>query len=529
MTNIRNPSAPVNGGNDVERKKKDIRRKFDLLTKVACIPQLTGAAKSVAVLLIQWFDDDLGYAYAKHVTLADWTGQSLSSVKRATAQLDELGVIPIKLQGKRGRANRYVPNWAYRARADTETPEEMGVANDTQTGDWVSPVNGVGVTNDTQKVSPMTPSNPPPTRSDNGGLEEGPAARGLAPGGAPRARGADAGAPEHAASFERFWNAYPKKVGRALARGAFDAVIASGDASVEVLVAKAEQYANATAHLPDQRYIKQPANWLNQECWLEDPKPPRPKEPKPERAPRASKANGKAAPESPFQTRARAAGFVVGALVRDHGTPGYVSCEGVGRVLAVDSEVVTIRRLTETIVYDEEFWFQLEATEVIGHADPNEPESPDQVRARQAGFVVGALVRDVGNYEHEFFRQKGLGEVVGVYPNGYVEVLWFADGFSRDYREKVWNELQVVGTSDPKHRSLTLEARAAIAKLEERGFKIGACVRDNISNLPIRGTVVGLGSDGLVEVNWGRKTEKLKPHEVRVVDPRTGESIQSRP
>jgi hypothetical protein len=38
-----------------------------------------------------------------------------------------------------------------------------------------------------------------------------------------------------------------------------------------------------------------PANWLKEECWLEDPQPPRPREPKPYRAakPKPHSAKGK--------------------------------------------------------------------------------------------------------------------------------------------------------------------------------------------------------------------------------------------
>ena len=77
--------------------------------------------------------------------------------------------------------------------------------------------------------------------------------------------------------------------------------------SVETLIDGARRYAAAKAHA-DPNWLKFPATWLRDECWLEDPQPPRRKEPEPERAPkangnaasdrapRASKANGKAEP-----------------------------------------------------------------------------------------------------------------------------------------------------------------------------------------------------------------------------------------
>jgi hypothetical protein len=36
----------------------------------------------------------------------------------------------------------------------------------------------------------------------------------------------------------------------------------------------------------DSKWIKLPATWLRDECWLEEPQPPRSREPKSERAPR---------------------------------------------------------------------------------------------------------------------------------------------------------------------------------------------------------------------------------------------------
>src|SRR5262249_58170982 len=106
---------------------------------------------------------------------------------------------------------------------------------------------------------------------------------GVAPDGA-RPRGV-AGA---SVPFERIWRAYPKRVGRAAAKKAFDAAMARGVVSVEELERAVKQYALSVAHLGDQKYIKQLANWLRDECWLEDPQPPRRKEPKPDCAAKAA-------------------------------------------------------------------------------------------------------------------------------------------------------------------------------------------------------------------------------------------------
>jgi hypothetical protein len=67
-----------------------------------------------------------------------------------------------------------------------------------------------------------------------------------------------------------------------LAKQAYSRVVADGIAP-DTLIAKARQYAEAKADV-DAKWLKMPANWLKEECWLEDPQPPRPREPKPYRA-----------------------------------------------------------------------------------------------------------------------------------------------------------------------------------------------------------------------------------------------------
>jgi hypothetical protein len=132
----------------------------------------------------------------------------------------------------------------------------------------------------------------PPNPSTTGVLTEvveGAADAALAPSGARARSGIDAGASD----FERVWRAFPKRVGRAAARKAFDTVMARGVVSVEVLVDKVQEYKAATAHFSDPKYIKQLANWFKDECWLEEWEPPRRKQPKLDRA---EKANGKAKP-----------------------------------------------------------------------------------------------------------------------------------------------------------------------------------------------------------------------------------------
>jgi hypothetical protein len=74
----------------------------------------------------------------------------------------------------------------------------------------------------------------------------------------------------HQANFDRFYAAYPKHESKGAAERAFLAAIKI--AEPEILVSKAAAYAKSKAD-EDRKFIKQPATWLNQKCWLDEPAP----------------------------------------------------------------------------------------------------------------------------------------------------------------------------------------------------------------------------------------------------------------
>lgn len=94
--------------------------------------------------------------------------------------------------------------------------------------------------------------------------------------------------------FEQFWQAYPKHVGKPLAKAKWDKITNGGlttrtldkdsgtyvtlklQATAEVIIEGAKR---CRAHFTDKqtyklkddgRYIKNPASWLNQGCWEDD-------------------------------------------------------------------------------------------------------------------------------------------------------------------------------------------------------------------------------------------------------------------
>ena len=83
--------------------------------------------------------------------------------------------------------------------------------------------------------------------------------------------------------FDAFWAVYPKNVGgKVAAHKAF--VKAVSLVSLDVVLAGAKRYA-ADPNLPDRQFIPNPATWLNQGRWEDDPCAPRTD--KPNTTPRA--------------------------------------------------------------------------------------------------------------------------------------------------------------------------------------------------------------------------------------------------
>lgn len=79
----------------------------------------------------------------------------------------------------------------------------------------------------------------------------------------------DARAPEPSSGFDRFWAAYPNKVGEPAARSAFSKALKR--ASLDEIVAGARAYAAKT----DDRQWCNPVKWLSEDRWKDVPaKPP---------------------------------------------------------------------------------------------------------------------------------------------------------------------------------------------------------------------------------------------------------------
>jgi hypothetical protein len=78
--------------------------------------------------------------------------------------------------------------------------------------------------------------------------------------------------------FDEFWNEYPKKVDKAQAFRQFKRALSR--ARFEDILAGAIRYAS-DPNLPEARFIKYPATWLNADAWENGPLPERSKSSKP--------------------------------------------------------------------------------------------------------------------------------------------------------------------------------------------------------------------------------------------------------
>lgn len=77
--------------------------------------------------------------------------------------------------------------------------------------------------------------------------------------------------PTRAALFERFYDAYPRKVGKKDAERKFDKALKDG-ADPEDIITAAQRYASSRRG-QDPKFTKHPATWLHQGCWMDEDAP----------------------------------------------------------------------------------------------------------------------------------------------------------------------------------------------------------------------------------------------------------------
>jgi Helix-turn-helix domain len=235
--------------------------KWRFLRTIAARKDLNATDLRVCVILADLYNLEKGKAWPSYRYLCNATGAPRSAIARSVKKLDELKII-LRISGDRSRSNSYMPVFNL---WDGET-----ILPEPQEG-WSTQRDSGSPTSGTEVVPPAGPNTRTHPRSTSGGgCGSDTASGGASPLGACAPVG---GAP----GFEAFWSCYPKKERRQQALMAYGRALAVPGVTPELLAAKAMQYGLAKSHLLDPKWIKNPDNWLRDQCWLEDPQPPRPK------------------------------------------------------------------------------------------------------------------------------------------------------------------------------------------------------------------------------------------------------------
>lgn len=202
---------------------------IEVMNRVWQQSQAVGRAR-LTLLAIADHQGEIG-AWPSLETLAKMVNASTRSVQRDIEYLQELGELKVDYQNAptqgRYKSNLY---WV-----------TLGVTN---TGQGVTNTD-LGVTNTAQGVTTVG------VQSLNRTLKEEPLinTREL---------------------FDEFWKEYPKKSDKRAALRAFNSAL--NRAKFEDILAGAIKYAN-DPNLPEARYIKHPATWLNADAWENPPLP----------------------------------------------------------------------------------------------------------------------------------------------------------------------------------------------------------------------------------------------------------------
>jgi hypothetical protein len=270
-----------------ERKSADGSSALTVVDKIRFLTRLAGDSRLNAtdlrcgIVIADYFNTGKGRAWPSYTRLVEKTGASRASVARAVRKLDALAIIQ-KSSGHKNHSNSYYPAFRVDELNGDAAPETLNV----DASGAIAPSHQRdlgGLNGETTSVSDVrhNPSTTPRSnqRRGSGGIPSGPPALRAPAGGAPPFVNEKPTGQQLVAvsldGFEAFWRAYPKKEGRNNTIRAYRFALAQS-VNPALLAEKAEQYSVAKAG-NDPRYLKMPATWLQDQCWLEDPQPPKPK------------------------------------------------------------------------------------------------------------------------------------------------------------------------------------------------------------------------------------------------------------
>ena len=220
-------------------------------------PELSALAVRL-YLALRKYADAKGDCFPSRKKLADLLGVGVPTLDRARKQLVSAGAIEIRQ--RRASDDRWLTSM-YRVHWHPRIEMIQGVGSQT-----------IHPSNETEALTQThTSTNTQDQEHDpQGSLSQGEATEGEAPTGLSGAATGLVRLPEKG-SFEDFWRAYPRKVGKRAAMQAYVAAIREADP--RDILAAAKRYAADPNREP--QFTAHPTTWLRQGRWEDEPLPAR--------------------------------------------------------------------------------------------------------------------------------------------------------------------------------------------------------------------------------------------------------------
>ena len=236
--------------------------------------KITGDAKLVLLALSSWAGcDDI---FPSQQTIAKITGKSVRHVRDCLVELRDKGLVEWRvITTDKGRMCTYrlVTPWTVTA-IPAATPQG-GAAPHAAPGNGVPP-GGSGTTCRTgaapgaDEVTKEEVTNKNKTTDMPAAVASGATVTTLSPAETPPppVKPRD----QITADFEIWYAAYPRHVGRGKALEKYRAARRITGVTADMLLAKAQAIAQVWAGAPkaDREFLKHPATWLHQQCWLDE-------------------------------------------------------------------------------------------------------------------------------------------------------------------------------------------------------------------------------------------------------------------
>lgn len=233
----------------------DLVDRFRLLVAACCDQSLSPAARAVLAQILDHYNSRTGQCTPSLDRLARTSGLSRRSAIRGVNELCEAGWIErdrsVREGGRSFLSNSFRPTFERgRDTVDLVTalsPPSVSPVTTSEAGGGDNPDTRGGDNPDTDLVTGLSPK--PSKRTKEGRT---------------KSESIDD------AAFDRFWTAFPRKVGKGAARSVFQRVLSKDQVTADELTAGAERYAAATLG-KDPEFIAHPKTWLNAERWTDEP------------------------------------------------------------------------------------------------------------------------------------------------------------------------------------------------------------------------------------------------------------------